>query len=1020
MGLRNRIFLATAILLLCHFLLQAFLDYRQIQADTLVRLQRQADTLRDVLLQDSEDSLQNAKPLHAQSPDIVAGISAGFLNWADRGAVIRYVSERPINPGNRPDAIEAKALRFFSSNPKAPEKQTQYESKPGGTYIHYAQPILTEPRCLKCHGQNPQQGVGDANDQNVINGFRAGDLQGLISITLPASVTEAMIAQAWQQGLLTHGALFLLISLVLSRLLEKGLIGPTARLKAVAATMARNSDRRVEGKAKEDDLEHVSQSLSHMADKIVQQEQRLGRQKALYSILSQTNKTIIRNESPQVIFESFCQVAVTYGCFSAAWIGEIRQKEKEIQPLACAKSDGVSEERAVLSITHDNPLGMSVAGACPVIIDQIDWQHDDASWHLYPGKAVGQSAAVLPISLGSRVEALLVVYAREDNYFDDAVRDLLEEVVSDLAFAMGNYERNQMHKVAHEELEASSSRLAQLNRQMRLLLESTGEGIFGVDEEGNCSFINKAAAGMLGYQQSQLLNQPIHERIRMPELYRKPFNDGMAKLKAPRKVKDESFRRQDGSIFPVEYSTYPIVEDGDVQGSVSVFRDMTETRSMLREMRFLASHDPLTHLLNRHAFDQRLREAFSDAKDFATEHVLCYIDLDQFKVVNDTCGHVAGDTMLRQLSHHLRQAIGADGVLARLGGDEFGLLLERCSLNDGLQVTERIFDTVKRFRFIWEGRSFSCAVSIGVAMIDPNMESPHNVLSAADTACYVAKDMGRNRLHVYRPYDEEISRQQGEMRWVNRIESAIQKERFSLLQQPIMSLATHAIGDEHVEMLLRMEDGQGGVITPGAFIPAAERYNLMGSLDRWVIRNTFDWLSRNPGRMEELGACSINLSGQSLGDGSLHEYILEQLRAFGLPAEKISFEITETAVVNRLDQATRFISLLKRRGFRFALDDFGTGVSSFAYLKSLPVDYLKIDGSFVKNMLNDPVDRAMVESINRIGHLMGLQTIAEYVESDQILEQLIEIGVDYAQGYGVMKPRPLTSIGYGAGPSSWS
>ncbi|MCU7843439.1 MAG: EAL domain-containing protein [Candidatus Thiodiazotropha sp. (ex Monitilora ramsayi)] len=1020
MGLRNRIFLATAILLLCHFLLQGFLDYRQIQADTLVRLQLQADTLRDVLLQQGEDGVQNVKPLHAQSPNIATGISAGFLNWADRGAVIRYVSERPINPGNRPDAIETKALQFFSSNPKAPEKQARFESKVGGSYIHYAQPILSESRCLGCHGQNRQQGAGVAKDQNVINGFRVGDLQGLISITLPASVTEALIAQAWQQGLLTHGAFFLLISLVFSRLLEKGLIGPTARLKAVVATMARNSDHRTEGVVHEDDLERVSQSLSHMADKIVQQEQALGRQKTLYSILSQTNKTIIRNESPQVIFESFCQIAVTYGCFSVAWIGEIRQREKGIRPLACAKNDGVAEERAFLSMKHDNPLGMSVAGACPVIIDQIDWQHDDVSWHLYPGRAVGQSAAVLPIMLGSQVKALLVVYAVEANYFDDAVRDLLEEVVSDLAFAMGNYERNQAHKVAHRELEASSARLAQLNRQMRLLLESTGEGIFGVDKEGNCSFINKAAAGMLGYQQRQLLNQPIHEQIRMPELYQQPFNDGMAKLKAPRKVKDESFRRQDGSIFPVEYSTYPIMENGEVQGSVSVFRDMTETRSMLREMRFLASHDPLTHLLNRHAFDQRLREAFSDAKDFAIEHVLCYMDLDQFKVVNDTCGHVAGDTMLRQLSHHLRQAIGADGVLARLGGDEFGLLLERCSLNDGLQVTERIFDTVKRFRFIWEGRSFSCAVSIGVAMIDPNMESPHNVLSAADTACYVAKDMGRNRLHVYRPYDEEISRQQGEMRWVNRIESAIQKEQFSLLQQPIMSLATHAIGDEHVEMLLRMHDGQGGVITPGAFIPAAERYNLMGSLDRWVIRNTFDWLSRNPGRMEELGACSINLSGQSLGDGSLHEYILEQLREFGLPAEKISFEITETAVVNRLDQATRFISLLKRRGFRFALDDFGTGVSSFAYLKSLPVDYLKIDGSFVKNMLNDPVDRAMVESINRIGHLMGLQTIAEYVESDQILEQLIEIGVDYAQGYGVMKPRPLTSIGYGAGPSNWS
>jgi diguanylate cyclase (GGDEF)-like protein len=457
-----------------------------------------------------------------------------------------------------------------------------------------------------------------------------------------------------------------------------------------------------------------------------------------------------------------------------------------------------------------------------------------------------------------------------------------------------------------------------------------------------------------------------------------------------------------------------MLEDGTLKGSVTVFRDVTETRSMLREMRFLASHDPLTHLLNRHAFDQRLRQAFADARDYELTHVLFYMDLDQFKLVNDTCGHVAGDTMLRHLSHHLRQAIGAEGVLARLGGDEFGLLLERSTLERGLQVAERIFAAVKAFRFTWEGRSFSCALSIGIAEINASTENTHTALSVADTACYVAKDMGRNRVHVYRPYDEEISRQQVQMRWVHRIETAIQDERFCLMQQPILSIGDSAIGDEHVEVLLRMRDDQGREITPGAFIPAAERYNLMVSLDRWVIRNTFSWLANHPERLEELGLCAINLSGQSLGDSAFYEYILEQLREYQLPAEKISFEITETAVVSRLDQATRFISLLKRRGFRFALDDFGTGMSSFAYLKSLPVDFLKIDGGFVKNMLNDPVDRAMVESINRIGHLMGLRTVAEYVESDQILEQLIDMGVDYAQGFGIMKPSPLTAEGSGS------
>ncbi|MCU7828536.1 MAG: EAL domain-containing protein [Candidatus Thiodiazotropha sp. (ex Myrtea sp. 'scaly one' KF741663)] len=897
MRLRNRTILAIAILLLCLFLVQVFLDYRQVQVDALEVAQQQASTAQSELVSQS---------------------------------------------GDKPQSNQTHSPPAFS---------------------------------------------------------------GFIRVL--------------QQNLLTQGVGFLLVFVMLSWLLNRTLLTPMARLKQVVDEMGRGNYSAATDLSDSSGFEGISRSLAILADEITQKELALNRQKGLYSVLSHTNKTIIRNESSQVIFERFCQIAVTYGGFTAAWIGEVKQAEKEIHPLTSANISGDLVGKSVISLDLDNPLGVSVAGNCPVIIDEIDWQTDETTWHLSVGSNIGQSAAVFPISLNSQVRAVLAVYAEQENYFDDAIRDLLEEVVSDLAFAMENYERTQAHKAAHRELEASSDNLAQLNRQMRLLLESTGEGIFGVDKQGDCSFINQAAAGMLGYQQSQLQHQPIHELIRLPELSQQPFNVGMSKQQAPRRVKDESFRRKDDSIFPVEYSTYPIVENGQVQGSVSVFRDMTETRSMLREMRFLASHDPLTHLLNRHAFDQRLREAFAEAKDFGVEHVLCYMDLDQFKVVNDTCGHGAGDTMLRQLSHHLRQAIGADGVLARLGGDEFGLLLERCDLESGLRVTERIFDTVKRFRFSWEGRSFSCAVSIGVAVLDPNMESPHNVLSAADTACYVAKDMGRNRVHVYRPYDEEISRQQGQMRWVNRIESAIQQERFRLLQQPIMSLASHAIGDEHVEVLLRMQDEEGNDVLPGAFIPAAERYNLMGSLDRWVIRNTFSWLSRNPGRLEELGLCAINLSGQSLGDGNLHEYILEQLREFGLPAEKISFEITETAVVNRLDQATRFISLLKRRGFHFALDDFGTGVSSFAYLKSLPVDYLKIDGSFVQNMLNDPVDYAMVESINRIGHLMGLQTIAEYVESDQILEQLIEIGVDYAQGFGVVKPSPISSVGSGAGPASW-
>jgi diguanylate cyclase (GGDEF)-like protein/PAS domain S-box-containing protein len=811
---------------------------------------------------------------------------------------------------------------------------------------------------------------------------------------------------------------FLLSYLLISWLLNEMLLYPVSRLKRVASELARGNYLAAVNLPENDELTHVSQAFKRMAGEIAKREQVVNRQKGLYAALSQTSKTILRNRSPQVLFERVCDIAVTFGGFTAAWIGEVNNMGNAVLPVASAGINLASLKACTfdLDLTDpqaDSPLAISVYGKCPSVVDEVDMDPGRTAWHRLARLSGGLSAAVFPIVIRQQVVATLTVYAQERKYFTITIHDLLDEMVSDLAFAIENYERIQAHQLAHKSLEKSSKQLEAVNKQMSLILESTGEGIFGIDERALCTFINKAAAQMLGYSQDELLNQPIHERVRMFDEAGKSFNSAVLKQGEAVRVKDESFLRKDETLFPVEYSTYPIMEQGHFKGSVTVFRDVTSTRSMMREMRFLATHDSLTHLLNRHAFDQRLRQAFADSKDQGVQHVLLYMDLDQFKLVNDTCGHVAGDMMLRQLSHRLQRTIGGDDVLARLGGDEFGLLMENCQLERAQRLANKICTVIRDFRFSWEGRSFSTGVSIGIVAIGPHTESPHSALSSADAACYVAKDMGRNRIHVYLPYDEEIKRQQGEMRWVGRIESAMDQQRFSLLQQPIMSLRSSAIGDEHIEVLLRMKDERGKQIMPGAFIPAAERYNIMGSLDRWVISHAFRWLSENPQRLDELGLCAINLSGQSLGDGSLHEHILEQLRKYNLPAEKISFEITETAVVSRLDQAARFISLLKRRGFRFALDDFGTGMSSFTYLKRLPVDYLKIDGSFVSNMVNDPVDRAMVESINEIGHLMGLQTIAEYVENDQTLEQLIDIGVDYAQGFGVVRPMPLEMAGNG-------
>ena len=970
-----------AVLLLALFQVQSYLDYRQIRSGVLGELRTQAETIREILF----SAEANGIPTQG-----IQAVPLGLPVWQEANVTIRQVSVSPTNPEHQADAQERRAIHFFQDNPEARERLVSIEPQGGEAFFHYAIPMgLTA---------SPE-----------IQGQERGSI---LSIQLPVRAIRSRVMATWQPSLLVHGTLFLLVFAALSRLLERTVLSPIGRLKQAAAEITEGNYGAAAELAGYEALQDAGLGFERMAEVIGQREKALNRQKGLYAVLSHTNKTIIRDVAPAVLYARFCEIAVTYGGFTAAWIGDVDLSHRLIRPLAHASIEGDDFVDTILPLQADNPLGMAVLGRCPAIIDEIDWEAGNVSWQLATAKA-GRSVAVLPIIVKQQVSALLMVFAEEAYYFDEPIRELLDEVVTDLAFAVENHARNQAHLAVHKALEASSARLSDLNRQMSLLLESTGEGIFGVDLQGCCRFVNQAAASMLGYHQAELLNKPLHEMIRLSGGVQQAFCEGMTAESGARRVKDESFRRQDDTQFPVEYATYPILEEGRLQGSVTVFRDVTESRSMLRELRFLASHDPLTHLLNRHAFDQRLREAVADARDHGHEHVMFYMDLDQFKVMNDTCGHVAGDTMLRHLSHHLRQAIGAQGVLARLGGDEFGLLLECCSLDEGLRVAEDIFDTVRRFRFPWEGRSFSCGMSIGVATIGPATESARTVLSAADTACYVAKDMGRNRVHVYRPYDEEITRQQGQMQWVNRIESAIAQNRFSLVQQPILSLASHAIGDEHVEVLLRMSDEAGNEIAPGAFIPAAERYNLMGNIDRWVIGNTFSWFSQHRERLAELGLCAINLSGQSFGDSGLPEYILEQLRRYDLPAEKFSFEITETAVVSRLDQATRFISLLKRKGFHFALDDFGTGMSSFAYLRSLPVDYLKIDGSFVRNMLNDPVDRVVVESINQIGHMMGLQTIAEYVESEQIMEQLIEIGVDYAQGFGIERPSPLSAMGEG-------
>jgi len=387
-------------------------------------------------------------------------------------------------------------------------------------------------------------------------------------------------------------------------------------------------------------------------------------------------------------------------------------------------------------------------------------------------------------------------------------------------------------------------------------------------------------------------------------------------------------------------------------------------------------------------------------------------DLDQFKVINDTCGHLAGDEMLRRISDLLNTVVRKRDTLARLGGDEFAVLLEHCPFYKAREIAENLLDTIKTFRFEWQGKHFSPGVSIGLVPVSRDSGTLSDILSSADSACYAAKDAGRNRVHIYHVEDDEISMRRSEMQWVAEITKALEENRFQLAVQPIISLQDtgNQVRGEHYEILIRMEDNNGDLIMPGSFLPAAEKYNLSGKIDQWVVDNFLGWLQDHPYQFQKLEVCSINLSGLSMSSPHFREYLASKLKGNPELAGKICFEVTETAAIANLGHAIKFMNSMKEMGCSFSLDDFGTGLSSFSYLKTLPVDYLKIDGAFIRNIAQDETDQAMVRSINELGHVMGKETIAEFVENDIIRQILTDIGVDYAQGYGVGRPVLLKDI----------
>jgi ammonium transporter, Amt family len=543
--------------------------------------------------------------------------------------------------------------------------------------------------------------------------------------------------------------------------------------------------------------------------------------------------------------------------------------------------------------------------------------------------------------------------------------------------------------------------------QAQVTLSSIADGVITTDIIGQINFLNPAALKLTGYKYEELISHRLDrvitiqsDRSQLP-VY-ECINSGMQ----VDSVSGDILIARNGDQLVIHQVATPIHNQvGDIIGAVMIFRDVSKSHRLASRLSWQASHDELTQLINRREFERHLEATINSSRQDGTEHCICFMDLDKFKVVNDTCGHVAGDELLRQLSDIFKSCIRDDDLLARLGGDEFAVVLKKCKVGPAVNIAEEIRTAVEDFRFGWGGQSFQVGVSIGLVTIDKNSPDAEEVFKEADSACYAAKEAGRNRVHLFSQDDQEISQRRGEAQWMVRIQSALEHGRFELNYQPIIPLNDK--GEHiHYEILLRMIGDNGELIPPGAFIPSAERYQLMARIDRWVIENLFSWMD-NYWDYNSNDIFAINLSGQSLADENLLYRIRKLFSEYAVPANRICFEITETSAISNLSKAQIFMDELKQLGCLFALDDFGSGLSSFAYLKSLDVDYLKIDGAFVKDMAEDPIDRAMVESIHNIGSVLKLKTIAEFVENGEILNALKQVGVDFAQGYGVARPRPL-------------
>lgn len=558
------------------------------------------------------------------------------------------------------------------------------------------------------------------------------------------------------------------------------------------------------------------------------------------------------------------------------------------------------------------------------------------------------------------------------------------------------------------------STLVRGKQQAQITLESIGEGVITADSAGVIDYINSAAEKLTGSAREYAIGKRLTELVTLiDESDRRDLGDPVQRCLVDRRRINMGRRammlsQAGGKELSIELTASPIRGPGEViAGAVVIMHDVTEIRGLTKRMSYQATHDALTGLVNRREFERRLEETLESVREQEVTHVLCFLDLDRFKPVNDTCGHIAGDSLLRGVAALIREKVRESDVVARLGGDEFGVLLLGCPLDKARQIADDVCVAVRDFRFAWQDKVFQIGVSVGLVEIVRDSASIEDLLGAADSACYVAKQEGRGRVHVYSARDEASARQRGQIHWLRQLQSALKENRFELFVQPVLAVAGCSGQGPGMEVLLRLADESGKLVLPHQFMPAAERYHLSGSIDRWVVRATLAALGQGTIRLPDNRSCIINLSAQSLGEEDFLEFVVECLDQSHVQPAQICFEVTETALMADMERADRFASVLHGMGCQFGLDDFGSGVGALASLRSLAIDYLKIDGTFTRDLRPDSVNSLVVAAIVRLARTVGFKVVAEQVETQADFDTLREMGVDYIQGNYVESPHRI-------------